>query len=428
MEILIIVLLILLNGIFSMSEIALVSSKKFKLENAAKNGNKKAKIAFDLASNPNTFLATVQIGITLIGILTGVFSGEKITTDLEQTIKSVPFLAPYAHTIAVIIIVFILTYLSIVVGELIPKRIGLLFPEKIAMTVAAPMNIISKITAPFIWLLTGTNDFVLRLFGIKGNMESAVTEEEIKAMIQSSTDGGDIQEIEQNIVERVFDLGDRRVSELMTHRSDVIWFDINDSLETVRSKAKEGVHAIYPVGGKSLDNILGILSLKELFPKDLDKDTFKISDYIKKPLIVHLKTPAYKVLEKFREHKSHFALVVDEYGSVQGLVSMDDMLDALVGNLSDHDDDEYRIIKRSDDSWLVDGQFPYFELLNYFELSDYEANDSDFNTIAGLILHLRGQVPAVGDKTEWRNFELEVVDMDGLRIDKILITFKGDVQ
>ena len=424
MEILIIIGLILLNGIFSMSEISLVSARKFKLENAAKKGNVNAKKALDLANSPNTFLSTVQIGITLIGILTGIFSGEKITSDINAAISSVSFLQPYAESLSVLVVVIIVTYFSIVFGELIPKRVGLLFPERISMVMARPMHLVSKVAAPFIWLLTRTNDMVLRLFGIKENMDNKVTEEEIKAMIQDSTDQGDIQKIEQDIVHRVFALGDRRVGELMTHRSEVAWLDIEDSLGAIKQKSADSLHTIYPVSKGSLDNLQGIVSLKEFFPRNFNSESFDLTSFIRKPLIVHDNTPAFQALEKFREAKTHFAVVVDEYGTIQGVVSMDDILDALVGDVSERDQDEYQIVQRAENSWLADGQIPFYEVLHYFGLTDIEQEETngDFNTIAGLILTKCGRVPSTGDKIVWRDFEIEVVDMDGLKIDKVLIT------
>jgi putative hemolysin len=422
MEILIIIFLILLNGVFSMSEIALVSSKKFKLENLAKNGNTNAKRALELSNKPGKFLATVQIGITLIGILTGVFSGDKITLSVENRLSAISFIHPYAHALAVIIVVIVVTYLSIVLGELIPKRIGMRYPEKIATAVAAPMGVMSQITAPFIWLLTKSNDVFLRMFGINENNDAAVTEEEIKAMIQSGTEGGDVLQVEQNIVERVFELGDRRISELMTHRSEVVWLELNDDLETVKKKAAERVYSFYPVAKENLDSVVGVLILKDLFPLKLDNATFRVKDYLKKPLIVHDNSPAYKVLEKFREHNCRNALVVDEYGSVKGVVSLDDLLDVLIGNIPYYNANAYQITKRDENSWLIDGQYPYFELLNYFNLPEGDDDETDFNTVAGLILYVHGHVPTIGEKVKWRNFILEVVDMDGLRIDKILIS------
>ncbi len=416
-------LLILLNGIFSMSEIALVSSRKFKLETAAKKGNTNAKKALELANNPNTFLSTVQIGITLIGILTGIFSGDAITANLKAAIEKIDLLRPYANTLAVASIVIIVTFLSIVFGELLPKRIGLMFPEAIATLVARPMTIISIITRPFIWLLTKTNDLFLSIFGLKGQKEGIVSEEEIKAIIQESTEGGEIQQIEQNIVHRVFALGDRRVSELMTHRADLVWFNINDDLQTVKKKAGKEKHSVYIVcNGNNLDKLAGIVSVKDIFPDDIQEGTFQLSGYLKQPVLVHENTPAYKVLETFKTRKIHYAIVVDEYGSVQGMVAMDDVLDALLGDATEYNQEEYSIVARDDKSWLADGQYPFFEFLHYFDIAA-EA-PGDYNTLGGLILDLLNHIPEPGEKVTWQNFQFEVMDMDGPRIDKLLISTK----
>lgn len=423
MEILIIILLILLNGVFAMSEIALVSARKFKLESAAKRGNDSAKKALELANNPTRFLSTVQVGITLIGILTGIFSGEEITDRLQSWLGRYAVIQPYADSLAVLVVVILVTFFSIVFGELIPKRIGLLFPEAIASFMAKPMRVVSVIASPFIWLLTTTNDLFMRLFGFKHNLESKVTEEEIKAIVQQSAEGGQIEEIEQDIVHRVFALGDRRVTELMTHRTDIIWFDIHDSIETIKQKNAEEPHSIYLVADGNLDKLVGAVSVKEMFAIVIDGDTLHIAKHIKKPLIVHDNTPAYKVLEKFRQSKWHLAVVVDEYGSVQGIVTMDDLLDALVGDVSEYDQNEYQITARDENTWLVDGQYRYFEFLNYFALTEDNARN-EFATVAGLILHLIGRIPNVGEKIEWNNYILEVVDMDGMRIDKVLVTKK----
>jgi putative hemolysin len=418
MEILIIFLLILLNGVFSMSEIALVSSRKFKLESAAKKGNKNAKLALQFANSPNTFLSTVQIGITLIGILTGIYSGEKITEDVKALIVKIPFLAAYAQSISVTIVLIILTFFSIVFGELIPKRIGLTYPETISALVARPMSIISIITKPFIWLLAKTNDFFLALFGVKEKKEGNVSEEEIKSIIQDSTDSGEIQEIEQNIVERVFALGDRKVREIMTHRSDLIWMDIDDDLNTVKRKAAEEIHSVYIVANKNLDNLLGVISVKTIFPLDVTNENFKLKDHLKQPIIVHANTPAYKALEKFKEAKFHYAVVVDEYGYLQGLVAMDDVVDALLGESTEYDQDEYKITEREENSWLADAQISYYLFAEYFGLPE---SDGSYNTLGGLILHQLNHIPVAGEKLIWKDFEFEIVDMDSMRIDKVII-------
>ena len=419
MEILIIFLLILLNGVFSMSEIALVSARKFKLETSVKKGNRNAKLALEFANNPNTFLSTVQIGITLIGILTGIYSGEKITEDVKSFVMKISFLTEYAHSISVVIVLIVLTFFSIVLGELIPKRIGMMFPETIAILVARPMTIIAMVTKPFIWLLTKTNDLFLGILGLKDKKEGTASEEEIKSIIQDSTDSGEIQEIEQNIVERVFALGDRKVREIMTHRSDLIWMDIDDDLDTVKRKASEEIHSIYIVGNKSLDNLVGVISVKTIFPLHLTNENFKLKEHLKEPIIVHENTPAYKALEKFKEAKFHYAVVVDEYGYLQGLVAMDDVVDALLGQNTEYDQDEYQITKRDENSWLADAQIPYYLFTEYFNLTEMEVS---YNTLGGLMLHQLNHIPVTGEKVKWKEFNFEIVDMDGLRIDKVIIT------
>lgn len=420
MEILIILFLIILNGIFSMSEIALVSSRKFKLESEANKGNKNAEKALGLAKSPNTFLSTVQIGITLIGILTGIFSGKTLTTDLTGIINRVPLLSPYADSIAVITVVILITYITIVFGELIPKRIGLNFPEKIASAVAGPMTALSSITKPLIWLLTKTNDLFLRLFGIEEKHGSIATEEEINAIIRQSTENGEIQEIEQDIVKRVFSLGDRKAGELMTHRNDLVWLDKTDSFLKIKEKVDETPHSSYPVCNKSIDQLLGFISLKQLYSRSLD-DGFSLEQHLNKPIYVSENMAAYRVLEHFKQNKIHSAIVLDEYGSIQGLITMDDVTDELIGDTLEIGEDEYQITVRDDNSWLVDGQFPYFELLEYLQI-EAEKESEGFTTVGGLIIHKTNHIPKTGDKVKWKDYELEVVDMDGQRIDKVLIT------
>ncbi len=405
-----------------MSEIALVSSRRFTLESAARKGNKNARKALDLAANPNTFLSTVQIGITLIGILTGIFSGEKLTTDLVTYLNKISYFTPYSETLAVVIIVIILTYFSIVFGELLPKRIGLAFPEAIATLVARPMNILSSITKPFIWLLAKTNDFFLSLFGIKEKRDGIITEEEIKSIIAESTSGGEIQEIEEDIVKRVFALGDRKTGELMTHRSDLIYIDIDDDLEEIRRKVEQEPHSVYPVIDKSPDNLLGTVSVNQIFTKSFSNDALHLKDLLLPPQYVHENLSAYKALEKFKEHKLHMVMVVDEYGSIEGALSITDVFDELIGNLSlNLISADFTIVQRDETSWLADGQYQYYEFVNYFQLSDAEEPDG-FTTLGGLILKHLNHYPVTGKRIIWRNFELEVIDMDGTRIDKVLIT------
>jgi len=405
-----------------MSEMSLVSARKFKLESAKKKGSTGAKTALDLSENPTKFLSTVQIGITLIGILLGVYSGESLTHDVEQYLTQVQVLSPYAHDLAVVIIVIVVTYLSIVLGELLPKRLGLTFPEPIAIFLAKPMKILSVITSPFVWLLTISNDIILKVLGIKNTMESKVSEEEIKSIIKESAEGGEIQNIEQDIVERVFELGDRRVNSLYTHKNDIVFFVETDDLPTVRQKITAEKHSAYPVCSEDdIDKVTGIVLLKDLFTPSIEQD-FDLKNFIKEPLYLTEGTYAYKLLEMFKAKRVHYAIVVDEYGSTKGIVTMDDVVDALIGDVTEHNQDEYQITVRDDSSWFVDGQYLFTEFLRYFNIEMEEEIDADFVTIAGFFIYKFKNLPNIGDVVTIDSYTLEVIDKDGQRIDKILVT------
>lgn len=419
MEILIILFLILLNGIFSMSEIALISARKNRLETAAKKGNKNAKIALDLANSPNTFLSTVQIGITLIGILTGIYSGDKITSDVKNYIASFEILESYADSIAVGIVVVILTFFSLVLGELLPKRIGLNYPEGIAKIVAVPMKIVSIITMPFIWLLTTSTEFLLKLLKIRPTADGKVTEEEIKAIIKEGTEGGEVQEIEQNIVERVFHIGDRKVNSLMTHRNAIVYLSYKDSIEEIKSKVLNELHSIYPVCADNLDDVEGIVSLKELF-LNFEKGKFDLKEILSEPVYFIEHTTAYKALESFKKSKIHHALVTDEHGVFQGIITLNDILEALVGNAADFYEDEFKLVPNNDGSWLVDGHYSLHDFLTYFDMDEL-IGDYEVTTVNGLIITELGIIPKVGQKLVWNKLEFEVVLMNGVKISKILI-------
>jgi putative hemolysin len=422
MEILIIIGLVLLNGIFSMSEMSLVSSRKFKLENAKKKGSKGAKIALDLSENPTKFLSTVQIGITLIGILLGVYSGENLTKNVTEYLVQFEIIKDYAHNIATGIIVVFVTYLSIVLGELLPKRLGMTFPEPIAIILAQPMKILSVITSPFVWLLTTTNDILLKLMGIKKTTDSKVSEEEIKSIIKESAEGGEIQDIEHNIMERVFELGDRKVNTLFTHRSEIVFFTITDTWEEIKHKINQEKHSAYPISKtNNLDDIIGIILLKDLFTPTTDK-SFNIKEFIKEPIYFNESTDAYKVLEEFKKEKMHYGIVVDEFGTTQGIVTMDDVVDALVGDVTENDQDEYQLTQRDENTWLVDGQYSLIDFIKYFDIELRENYQSKYTTVAGLLIYNNSTLPEIGQKLVIDNYELEIIDKDGQRIDKILVT------
>ena len=408
-----------------MSEIALISSRKSRLETAAKKGSKSAKTALDLANSPNKFLSAVQIGITLIGILTGIYSGDKITEDVEYFVSGFEAITPYAHSVAVGIVVVVLTFFSLVLGELLPKRIGLNHPESIAKAMAMPMKIISIITAPFIWLLTTSTEFLLKILQIKPTADGKVTEEEIKAIIKEGTEVGEVQEIEQDIVERVFHIGDRKVNSLMTHRSSMIYLSMDDTLEEIKTKVLDELHSVYPVCEENLDEVVGVVFLKDLFA-NFEKGNFNLRSIAKEPSYFIEHTSAYKALENFKKTKVHYAFITDEYGVFQGIITLNDILEALVGDAADFDDDEYKLIANEDGSWLVDGQYSLHDFLTYFDMDEL-TTDYEVTTVSGFIITELGAIPKEGDKLIWNKLEFEAQKMDGVKIDKVLITTLKDL-
>ena len=402
-----------------MSEIALISARKNRLETAAKKGNKNAQTALDLANSPNKFLSTVQIGITLIGILTGIYSGDKITKDVEVFVSSYEAIKPFAHSFSVGIVVMILTFFSLVLGELLPKRIGLNHPESIAKAVAFPMKIISVITAPFIWLLTTSTEFLLDILQIKPTADGKVTEEEIKAIIKEGTEVGEVQEIEQDIVERVFHIGDRKVNSLMTHRKSVVFLPLHSNKEQVKEFMLKELHSIYPVFGENYDDIVGVVNLKNIFAH-FENGNFNLADIMTEAPFMMEQTTAYKALEEFKKTGIHYAFVSDEYGVFQGVITLNDILEALVGNASDFYKDDFQLIEREDGTWLVDGHYSLHDFLTYFELDEL-TNDYEVTTVSGLIMTELSHIPKQGEKLIWQKFELEVIDMDGVKIDKVMV-------
>ena len=418
-EILILFGLILVNGFFSMAEIALVSARKARLEGQAAKGDEAAKQALELSSHPAKLLSTVQIGITLIGILTGIVSGKNLESGLAVWLSHFAWIGHYNNAAATILIVMIVTYFSLVLGELVPKRIGLSAPETIAKALAAPMQLLSRIMFPFIYMLTLSSNALYRIFRID-NSENPVTEEEIKAMINEGTEQGEIEEAEQEIIERVFHLGDRNITSLMTHRSDIIWFDLNDTVRDIREATLEATHLSYPLCQGNIDDIKGVVSIKELFKADSNT---RLSDLIQPALYVPENNTAYQVLEKFKQAKTHSCFIVDEYGALQGMVTFNDILEAIVGGTPETGQEENEIIRRADGSYLVDGQLPFYDFMQYFDKLEWiDTEEMEFDTLAGFLLHQLERIPATGEILDWKGFTFEVVDMDGHRIDKILVT------
>jgi len=409
-----------------MAEIALVSARKSRLEHLAEKGDKKARLALELSNKPEKFLSAAQIGITLIAILTGVYSGDKFAPYLQPYLEKISFIGEYADTVATTIIVILVTFLSIVFGELIPKRIGLLRAERIAKTIAGPMNLFSAFTHPFGWLLNNTSNLFFRVFNIKRLKDDAITEEEIKTMIIEGAEAGTIDEAEQEIIERVFHLSDRNITSLMTHRSDIVWFNLDDNEEKIKEKILAEPHSVYPICDGNIDEIKGFVSIKDLY---ITPDHRLFKDIMQPALFIPENNTPYQVLEKFKESHNHSCFIVDEYGSVQGLVTLNDILEAIVGDIPQPDVEDYEIIKRDDGTYLVDGQIPFYDFLTRFEKTEWmHEGEHDFDTIAGFILHELQKIPKPGDKLDWKGFRLEVMDMDGHRIDKILVSLSQELK
>jgi putative hemolysin len=424
-EIFLILGLILINGLFSMAEIALVSARKARLEAQANKGDKRAKEALELANHPDRFLSTVQIGITIIGILLGIISGENLKSGLVKFFNNFDSIKEYSNGISTTIIVIIVTYFSLVLGELVPKRLGLSRPEAIAKYIAAPMKWVSLVTHPFIWLLSKSTHVLVRILNIKPK-DNQVTEEEIKAIISEGTEQGAIEEAEQEIIERIFHLGDRNITSLMTHRSDIIWLDLEENEESIKDKILQEPHSAYPICDGDIDNIKGMVSLKDLYVTD-DLTLFK--DIMKPALFVPENITAYKVLEKFKQRKLHACFIVNEYGSVEGMITLNDILEAIVGDLPQTDMQDYEIVEREDGSYLVDAQIPFYDFLSRFEKTEFmNEGEQEFDTLAGFILHKLERIPHSGDKLEWKGFKIEIIDMDAQRIDKVLVTASKEIK
>lgn len=426
MEILIIVLLILLNALFVMSEIALVSARKGRLESMSNKGDENATAALDLAENPEKFLSTAQVGITLISIVTGLYSGEKFSADLVPFFEQFAVLKPYALTISKVIIVFIVTFLSIVFGELIPKRIGMLRAERIARFVAKPMIALSVITYPLVWLLNFTTSMAFKLFNVKPSSDDAVTEEEIKAMITEGSEHGTIEEEEKEIIERVFHLGDRSITSLMTHRTDIEWIDLSSTVREAIAKLEDITYSTYPACEGRVDDVKGLVYVKDMLKAKPDA---LISTIVKPALFVPENNTAYQLLEKFKSTKIHSCFIITEYGTLEGLITLNDILEAIVGDVPQTDQEEYEIVERADGSYLVDAQLPFYDFLVKFEKVGWMNEDEhDYDTLAGFVLQQLGHIPRVGETFAWRGFDFEIVDMDGQRIDQLLLKISDEIK
>lgn len=403
-----------------MAEISVVSSRKSKLEISSQKGNKSAKEVIKLIENPSRFLSTLQVGITIISLLTGVFSGDKLSEPLHLYLEQFKLIAPFAKEIAVAIVLIPITFMAIMIGELIPKRIGLTNPEIIATYCVKPIRFLSNLALPFIIVLEWTTEIVLNILNIKSETNAEILEEEIKSLVEEGMAKGTIEEIEQDIVENVFLMGDRKINSLMTHSSEINWVETEFTIEQLQELLSRTSHSVYPVKDSRTSEVVGVVRVKEVLLHYFHKADFSIAQCIKDPLYIPETMSAYKVLEKFRSLRARFGIIIDEYGTITGIVTLNDILDALVGDL-DAIEGNPEITTREDGSWLIDAQISFADFCNYFDINMQFVENTGFNTLGGLVLDILQHIPTTGEIVNWRDFKIEIVDMDGMRIDKLLL-------
>jgi putative hemolysin len=421
---LILILLILINGLFSMSEIAVVSARKARLQLRATKGDKGAQAALKLADQPEDFLATIQIGITLIAILIGAAGSTRIAAQLEPYLAQLPILGEYADLLAGFAAVTLVTYLSLVLGELAPKQIGLDKSESVAARVAPFMTRLASLTHPLVRFLSVSTRFVVRLLRIRPSDEPAITEEEIQMMMQQATKIGVVEPIEEEIVEQLFRVGDLRANDLMVDRTDIQWLDIDDPPDVIRAKISGGIHSRYPVARGDLDNVVGLVFVKDMIVQTLTTPSPDLELLLKPALFIPSGLPVFQVLEQFKEAQAQIAFVTDEHGGVSGLVTFIDLLEAIVGDVPELGDPaDPTAVARADGSWLLDGKLPIEEFKQIFNIPNLpEEGENYYQTIGGFVMSYLGRIPQTGDLFTWQGLTIEVVDMDWRRVDKVLVT------
>jgi putative hemolysin len=419
LEILIIFGLIILNGVFALSEIAVLSSRKARLQQRLNEGDKGAEAALRLAENPNIFISTTQVGITLVGVLSGAVGGATIADALALEFELVPLLQPYAQSLALGIVVLLITVFSLLLGELVPKRLALHSPEDIASVIAGPMNVISSLFSPLVRLLSGTTDLILRMLGVTPSEEPPVTEEELQVLLDQGTQAGVFEESEQDMVEGVFRLNDRRVGSLMTPRSEIAWLDVKDTPDEIRLQIEENPYSRFPVCADSLDNVLGVIEARDLLLESLHGEPLLLKRNLQAPVYIPETALASKSLDLFKSGSAEMMLVVDEFGSTQGLLTIYDILEEIVGDI----DSEPQATQRQDGSWLLDGMLSIEDFKEIFNLRHLPDEDQ-YETLGGFVMLHLGRVPQSADRFDWSGLTFEVMDMDGKRVDKVLVMLK----
>lgn len=419
MEILIIFGLIILNGVFALSEIAVLSSRKARLQQRINEGDRGARMALRLAENPNIFLSTIQVGITLIGVLAGAVGGATIAEALGTQLELIPILQPYSHSLALGTVVLLITIFSLLLGELVPKRLALHSPEDIASSIAGPMNVISRLFSPLVRLLSGLTDLIVRMLGVTPSAEPPVTEEELQVLLDQGTQAGVFEESEQDMVQGVFRLNDRRVGSLMTPRNEIAWLDIRDTPDEVRLQIEENPYSRFPVCEDSLDNVLGIIEARDLLLESLHGEPLQLKRNLQSPVYIPETALASKSLDLFKSGSAEMMLVVDEFGSTQGLLTIYDILEEIVGDI----DSEPQATQRQDGSWLLDGMLSSDDFKEIFNLR-HMPDEDEYETLGGFVMLHLGRVPQAADRFDWNGLTFEVMDMDGKRVDKIMVMLK----
>lgn len=421
MDIALLLFLILLNGVFAMSEIAVVSSRKARLQRLAEDGSPGAHSALALHSEPSNFLSTIQVGITSVGILSGAIGETALADPLSAWLSGFPLVEPYARAIALTVVVVGLTYFSVVVGELVPKRLGLLAPEGIASLIARPMNGLARVARPVVWLLSSSSSLLLRLIGARRKEEPPVTDHEINVLMEQGAEAGVFHESEQEFVSNVLRLDEQRIVSIMTHRSDIYLIDLSDPEEQIRQQLADSPYARVVVCRDGLEHIVGILRTSDLLKPALEGRPLDIEAALRPPLYVPESVTTTQLLENFRTARMQFALIVDEYGELEGLVTITDVLTAIVGELPSFDQTD--LVQREDGTWLVDGNVSIERVKSELEIEEDLPGEEEhaFNTLGGFVMHVLGRIPAVTEHFESAGFRFEVIDMDKNRIDKILV-------
>ncbi len=418
MELLILLLLILLNGVFSTSEAAIIAARKARLQQLADKGDQGAETALKLAQEPLRFLSTIQVGITLIGIVTGAVGGASISAQIAALLVTTP-LAPYADALAFTLVVAVTTYLSLILGELVPKQLALRFPEQISASVARPMNLLTRLTSPLISFLTFSSNAIVFLLGVRESEEPPVTEEEIKTMMQQGIEAGVFEEVEQDMVSGIFRLGDRRVGSIMTPRVEVYWLNLRDTEDENRTKIKDSIFSLITVCDGDMDHVVGVLDTKKMLSRLLAGEQFDIEAAMDKPQFVPQSMSASKVLDLFRTSEQHLAIVIDEYGGMEGLVTMQDILEEIVGDVEETPPEA---IRREDGSWLVDGLISVDDFKELFSVEYLPGEHDNYTTLGGFVMAQLGFIPKAGDQFDWTKLHFEVMDMDSNRVDKVLVS------